>query len=72
MQPLQQCNIVIPCCCVQAIKQQVQLGVTEGLGKLYSNLAACFLQQEHFSKAIQACQLALQVRLSPGQLCVGS
>ena len=57
--------IVMPRCHVQAVKQQVQLGVTEGLGKLYSNLAACFLQQEHFTKAIQACQLALQVQLSP-------
>lgn len=51
------------------MKQQAQLGVTEGLGKLYSNLAACFLQQEQFSKAIQACQQALQVQLSPQESC---
>ena len=47
---------------VQAIKQQSQLGKQEGLGKLYSNLAACHLQQEHYQKAIDACQTALQVR----------
>ena len=34
------------CAGVQAIKQQSQLGKQEGLGKLYSNLAACYLQQE--------------------------
>jgi hypothetical protein len=46
---------------LQAIKQQSQTGTTEGLGKLYSNLAACYLQLEHYSKAIQACQIGLQV-----------
>ena len=46
---------------VQAIKQQSQLGKQEGLGKLYSNLAACYLQQEHYQEAINACQAALQV-----------
>ena len=55
--------------CAQAIRQQTQLGAVEGLGKLHSNLAACFLQQEHFSRALQACQAALQVHpsaLPPG------
>ena len=46
---------------MQAIKQQSQLGKQEGLGKLYSNLAACYLQQEHYQEAISACQAALQV-----------
>ena len=45
----------------QAIKQQSQTGRQEGLGKLYSNLAACYLQQEHYQKAIDACRAALQV-----------
>ena len=44
--------------------------MTEGLGKLYSNLAACSLQQEHFTKAIQACQLALQVQPPLQEICV--
>ena len=46
---------------VQAIKQLSQSGKQEGLGKLYSNLAACYLQQEHYQEAISACQAALQV-----------
>ena len=52
---------------MQAIKQQSQLAKQEGLGKLYSNLAACYLQQEHYQEAINACQAALQVQKSlPG------
>ena len=55
----------MPPCRVQAIKQQVQVGMTEGPGKLHSNLAACFLQQGHFPEAIQACEHALQVLPPP-------
>ena len=55
----------LKCSHAQAIKQQAQLGVSEGLGKLYSNLAACLLQQEQFTKAIQACQQALKVQPTP-------
>ena len=46
---------------LQAIRQQSQSGRAEGLGKLYCNLAACHLQLEQYSKAIQACQMGLQV-----------
>ena len=46
--------------CMQAVDLLRQHGVSEGLGKLYSNLAASYLQMDKPYAAIAACHSALQ------------
>lgn len=46
---------------MQAVNLLQDNGVAEGLGKLYSNLAASYLQMDKPYAAIAACNSALQV-----------
>lgn len=47
---------------MQAIDLLRENGITEGLGKLYSNLAASYLQMDKPYAAIAACKSALEVK----------
>lgn len=49
--------------CIQAVDLLRQHGVSEGLGKLYSNLAASYLQMDKPYAAIAACYSALKACL---------
>lgn len=47
---------------VQAVKLLQDNGMAEGLGRLYSNLAASYLQMDRPYAAVAACNSALQAR----------